>query len=64
MTADARVTHLQRVTAMVDQLERTTDALRGEITRARKAGATWADIGQATGTTRQAAQQRWSKDPT
>jgi hypothetical protein len=41
-------------------LESAEFALRGRVMQARSAGVTWAQIGQTLGTTRQAAQQRFS----
>jgi len=54
---DDPLTHVQRAASQLWDVEA---ALRNRVAEARDAGCTWADIGTALGTTRQAAQQRFN----
>lgn len=58
--ADARdATHLRRIIAAAERVEKAEDELRTAVKAARDAGATWAVIGLALGVSRQAAFQRF-----
>jgi hypothetical protein len=57
LTDDQMLDHIPRIAATVDQVE---GSLRSWIGEVRSRGVTWARIGQALGTTRQSAWERFS----
>lgn len=60
--ADAHdASHIRRIIAAAEAVERATAELRAAVMAARAAGDTWDAIGVALGTTRQAAYQRFGK---
>jgi hypothetical protein len=58
-TVDAALTHLPNVARAQAQVE---EALLGWVLRARQLGATWAQIGDALGITRQSAWERFAAE--
>jgi hypothetical protein len=61
---DARdATHMRRIIAAKEAYEAAETRLRAAVDAARAAGDTWAVIGVALGTTRQAAFQRFGRMP-
>jgi dihydroxyacetone kinase len=62
-SADARdASHMRRIIAANEALEAAQTELRDAVKAAREAGDSWAVIGVALGTTRQAAQQRFAHE--
>ncbi len=62
--ADARdATHIRRIIAAAEAVEKSEAELRAAVTAARAAGDTWDAIGVALGISRQAAYQRFGKVP-
>jgi hypothetical protein len=62
--ADARdATHIRRIIAAAEAVEKAEAELRAAVTAARAAGDTWDAIGVALGISRQAAYQRFGKMP-
>jgi hypothetical protein len=59
--ADAALTPLQAVTVVRSLARIVEDGLREAVQQARRAGHTWAEIGELLGTTRQAAFQRFGR---
>ena len=55
-----RLDALFQAKALVNEMAQAVRMLDKFVLDARKHGATWADIGQATGMTAQSAHQRWS----
>lgn len=53
---------LAEVSAASDRVEKARRALIGAVARAREAGASYADIGEALGISRQAAWERFAGD--
>jgi hypothetical protein len=58
-TVDAALTHLPNVARAQAQVE---ESLLGWVHRARKLGATWAQVGDALGITRQSAWERFAAE--
>ena len=58
-TVDAVLAHLPNVTRAQAQVE---EALLGWVLRARQLGATWAQVGEALGITRQSAWERFAAE--
>lgn len=56
-------THFRRIIAARQAIERAEAELRDAVRAAREAGDSWAVIGAALDTTRQAAYQRFGRDP-
>lgn len=55
-------THFRRIIAAREALDSAQDELYAAVNAARAAGDTWATIGVALGTTRQAAYQRFGQE--
>lgn len=58
---DTKAMYLREAQAAKTELDRLQYELLATVSGARRAGASWSEIGSALGMTKQAAQQRWGK---
>lgn len=59
--AEVQRQYLADLTATAGEVTAARDRLDQAVNAARAAGASWTDVGQAVGMSRQAARQRWSR---